>query len=149
MAQEKLGKYVTLSLDDDLVNPDYRTVVCEEESDGGISNSPTTTQTKCGVFAAPGIPEGTINISGVVNADPDADEISLQQLMDWANTGTKLAIIYQDAADGVTAAGAAIYMAGQGYLSDVRGTAPAGDVIKFTATVTFSGAIDTNPASGS
>jgi len=147
MPQEKLGKYVTLSLDDDLDSPVYRTAVCEEESDGGISNSPTTTQTKCGTFAAPGIPEGTINISGVVNVDPDADELSARQLMDWGNQGTKLAVVYQDGADDNSTAGAAIYMAGQGYLSDVRVQAPANDVIKFTATLTFSGDIDTNPAS--
>lgn len=148
MAQEKLGKYVALSLDDNLVTPDYRTAVCEEESDGGISNSPTTTQTKCGTFSAPGIAEGTINISGVVNVDPDADELSLSQLLAWANTGTKLAIVYQDAADANSTAGAAIYLEGEGYISDVRGQAPANDLIKFTATLNFSGdIITTAPAS--
>jgi len=144
---EKQANLVTLSLDDDLVSPDYRTLVCEESSDAGVTSSATSTQTKCGTFSAPGTPEGTISGTGVTKVNIEADEISGQQLLDWANNNTKLAAVYQDAADGDSSAGAAVYMAGQGYLSDVRQTSASGDVIKYSFTFTFSGAIDTNPAS--
>lgn len=134
-----------MSLDDDLVSPDYRTIVCEETSEGGGDASTTDTPTKCGTFTATAEPAFTVTGSGVVNTTPGPDEVSGQQLLDWLANKTLLAAIYQNSADGPTGAGEAVYMEGQGRLTSVRFTAQEGDLLKFNWAFSFSGPVNTNP----
>lgn len=137
--------YVTLSVDTDLDTPDYRTIVCEEESEGGGDASVTDTPTKCGTFSATANPVFTITGSGVAKANPDADEVSGQELLQWLANKTRLAAIYQNSSDGTTGVGEAVYMAGQGVFTSVRFTATEGDLLKFNWSFQFSGPVDTDP----
>lgn len=140
---------VTMSVDTDLVTPDYRTIVCEETSDAGLTAATTDTPTKCGTFTAVATPAGTITGSGVVQADPEADEISFQEILNMVNNRTRVAAVYQNATDGATTAtGEAMYMEGEGYFTEARATAQEGDLLKFNWAFSFSGPINTtSPAS--
>lgn len=134
---------VTMSVDTDLVSPDYRTIVCEETSEGGLDSTTTDTPTKCGTFTAVSTPAGTITGSGVVQADPQADEVSFQEILGWVNNKTKLAAVYQNDAEGTTSVGEAVFMAGEGYFTSARVTAQEGDLVKFNWAFSFSGPVDT------
>lgn len=140
---------VTMSVDTDLDSPDYRTIVCEETSEAGMDSSTTDTPTKCGTFTAVATPAGTITGSGVVQADPEADEVSFQEILGWVNNKTKVAAVYQNATDGgTTATGEAVYMEGEGYFTSARVTAQEGDLVKFNWAFSFSGPVNTtSPAS--
>ena len=149
MAGEKQATYVTMSVDTDLVNPDYRTIVCEETSEAGGDASTTDTPTKCGTFTSVANGVWTATGSGVVNVDPAADEVSSQELMEWLNNKTKLSAIFQDSSDGVSVAGAAVYIEGQGTFTSVRVTAQEGDLIKFNWAFSWSGTVITTPPASS
>lgn len=149
MAREIQSTYVTMSVDSDLVTPDYRTIVCEETSEGGGDASTTDTPTKCGTFTAVAEPVFTVTGSGVVNADPGVGEVSFQQLLDWLANKTRLAAIYQNTGDGNTGTGQAVFMEGEGVLTSVRATSQEGDLVKFSWSFSFSGPVNTDPGASS
>jgi hypothetical protein len=144
MPTELLGSIVTLQISTDTTGATgLKTITCEESSDFNLSANVNTTKTKCGSFAAVDIPEGTINFSGVVNGAPGGSELSFNDLAGYTNNKTKLYAKYQNAISGSVAVGTAVFATGVGYFSSVQVTAAEGDLIKFTATFTFSGTIDT------
>jgi hypothetical protein len=151
MAREISGNLVTMSYATDLNNPlaNLKTIVCEEESDGGLDGTVNTTPTKCGTFSTVEDPVGTINGSGVVNVDPDSDEASFQELLTVMKNKQRVYAVYQNEAEAPdVTAGQGVFMAGHGYFSSVRETATQGTQVKFTWAFTFSGPIDTEyPAS--
>lgn len=142
MSQEILGGLVVLWLSETGAN--FKTVVCEEQSQASTTNNVSTTNTKCGVFKAPGNPESTITGSGVVDAKPAANQVSYKQLQAWAQNKTLLYFVYQNAADAATsvAKGEAVYMDGRGYITECTITATEGDVIKFNWALSITGTVD-------
>lgn len=148
--REVSGNLITLSYSTDLNDPlnNLKTIVCEDSSDGGLDGTVNTTATKCGVFSATEKPTGTINGSGVINADPDSDEGSFQELLDILNNEQRIYVVYQNAAESGLTEGQGVFMAGFAYLNTVRATAAQGSPTTFTWGLTFSGPIDTQyPAS--
>ena len=144
MATELLGSLVTLQISTDTTGATgLKTITCEESSDSSLSSNVNETKTKCGVFAAVDTPSGSINFSGVVNGSPSGSELSFNDLAGYCNNKTKLYAKYQNAVSGSVSAGTAVYMAGTGYFSQVQSTSAEGDLIKFSATFTFTGTIDT------
>lgn len=144
MATELLGSLVTLQVSTDLTGATLlKTLTCEETSDFGITTSVNTTLTKCGSFTAVNTPTGTITFSGVVDGAPGASEVSFNTIAGYVNTKTKLYAKYQQAVSGSVALGTAVFVTGTGYFTDAKVTAAEGDLIKYTATFTFSGAMDT------
>lgn len=144
MATELLGSLVTLQISTDTTGATgLKTITCEESSDFSTSTNVNTTKTKCGTFTAVDTPTGTINFSGVVNGSPSASEVSYNDIVSWVNSKTKLYAKYQQAASGAVSAGTAVYATGTGYFTQCQVTAAESELIKFTATFTFSGTIDT------
>lgn len=144
MATELLGSLVTLQISTDTTGATgLKTITCEESSDFSASTNVNTTKTKCGSFTAVDTPTGTINFSGVVNGSVTASEWSYNDIAGWVNNKTKLYAKYQQAASGTVSAGVAVYVTGTGYFTQSQVTAAEGELIKFTATFTFSGAMDT------
>lgn len=150
MAREVSGNLITLSYSTDLNDPlnNLKTIVCEDSSDAGLDGAVNTVPTKCEVFSVTEKPTGTINGSGVINADPDSDEGSFQELAAIMNNQQRVYVVYQNAAESGLTEGQGVFMAGFGYFNTVRATAAQGTPTTFNWGFTFSGAIDTTyPAS--
>lgn len=144
MATELQGSIVTLQLSTDTTGATgLKTITCEESSDITISTNVNETKTKCGSFTAVDTPTVSINFSGVVNGAPGGTELSYNDLAGFANNKTKVYAKYQNAVSGSVGVGTAVYATGTGYVSNVQATSAEGDLIKFTATFTFSGTVDT------
>jgi hypothetical protein len=151
MAREISGNLVTMSFSTDLNDPlnNLKTIVCEDTSDAGLDGTVNTTATKCGNFSTVETPAGTINGSGVLNVEPEADEASFQALLTIMNNKQRVYAVYQNAAESPDVTeGEGVFMAGHGYFSSVRSTSTQGTQVTFTWAFTFSGPIDTTyPAS--
>lgn len=150
MAREISGNLVTLSYSTDLNDPlnNLKTIVCEDSSDGGLEGTVNTVPTKCETFSVTEKPTGTINGTGVINADPDSDEGSFQELLTILNNQQRIYVVYQNAAESGLTEGQGVFMAGFAYLNTVRATAAQGTPTTFAWGLTFTGAIDTTyPAS--
>lgn len=149
--REIVGNLVTMSFSTNLNDPlnNLKTIVCEESSDAGLDGTVNNTATKCGNFTAVEDPVGTINGSGVLNADPESDEASFQELLTILKNKTRVYAVYQNAAESPDVTeGQGVFMAGHGYFTSVRETAATGTNVTFTWAFSFSGAIDTTyPAS--
>ena len=144
MATELLGGIVSFQVSTDLTGATLKkTVVCEETSSLSISTSTTETKTKCGNFTAVSTPTVSVSLSGVVNGAPGGTEVSFNDMAGYANNKTKLYGLVQNAVSGSVALGTAVYCSGTGYFSDVKMDAAEGDLIKYSATFTYSGAVDT------
>jgi hypothetical protein len=145
MARELNGNLVTLMYTTDLEYPytGFKTIVCEEESEGGLDATVNTTATKCGNFSTTETPSGTITGSGVVNADPEADEASFQELLALVKNNTRVYVVYQNAADSPDVTeGQGVFMAGVGYFNTARTTATQGTQVRFNWGFTFSDEVD-------
>jgi hypothetical protein len=146
MAREISGNLVTMSVTEDLTFPysNLRTIVCEDTSEGGMDSTVNTTPTKCGVFSTTELPTGTITGSGVANVDPDSDELSFQDILNYVNNRTRLRAVYQNAAESPDVTeGEGVFMSGEGYFNSARVTATQGTQVTFTWSFTFSGDVDT------
>jgi hypothetical protein len=149
--REISGNLVTMAFSTNVNDPlnNLKTIVCEDSSDGGLDSTVNTTPTKCAVFSTSERPTGTINGSGVIITDPEADEASFQEVLDLANNGTRVYAVYQNAAESPDVVeGAGVFMAGFGRFNSARATAAQGAPTTYNWTFTFSGEIDTEyPAS--
>lgn len=142
MSQEVLGSLVAMWVSE--TNGNFKTIVCEENSQSSTTANVTTTKTKCGPFTGVDTPEITISGSGVAGANLDANQASFKQLQAWAYSKTKLYFIRRNEADvasGVTA-GELIYLDGQGYFTEVTETSAEGDVVKFNWSFATTGTVD-------
>jgi hypothetical protein len=143
-ATELLGSIVTFQTSTDLTGATLKkTIVCEETSTLNLSANVNETKTKCGTFVAVDTPTGTVTINGVVNGSPEATELSFNTIAGYVNAKTKLYGLYQNAVSGSVALGTAVYASGTGYFTSAEVTSQEGDLIKFTASFSFSGTIDT------
>lgn len=146
MARELSGNLITMMYTTDLTYPysDFKTIVCEEDSEGGLDSTVNTTPTKCRVFSTTEIPTGTISGNGVTDADPDADQASFQDILQLVNNRTRVYAVYQNAAESPDVTeGQGVFMAGQGYFNTARSTNTQGTQSRFSWGFTFSGDIDT------
>lgn len=149
--REISGNLVKAAFSTDTGNPlaSLKVIVCEDSSDGGIDSTVNTTPTKCATFSTQEQPAGTINGSGVIITDPEADEATFQDILTLSKNGTRVFMVYQnDAESPDVAEGAGVFMAGFGRFNSARATAAQGAPTTFTWSFTFSGTIDTeHPAS--
>lgn len=146
MARELSGNLITMAFTTDLTYPydNLKTIVCEEDSEGGLDSNVSSTPTKCGVFTSTEIPTGTISGNGVTNADPESDEASFQDILNLVNNQTRVFAIYQNAAESPDVTeGQGVYMAGLGYFNTARSTNTQGTQSRFSWGFTFTGDIDT------
>lgn len=149
--REISGNLVTMSFSTNLNDPlsNLKTIVCEDSSDAGLDGTVNTTATKCGNFSSVEDAVGTINGSGILNADPESDEASFQELLTIVKNKTRVYAVYQNAAESPDVTeGQGVFMAGHGYFTSIRETAATGANVTFTWAFSFSGPIDTQyPAS--
>lgn len=151
MAREISGNLVTMAFSTNLNDPlnNLKTIVCEDQSDGGLDGTVNTVPTKCETFTSVEKPAGTINGSGVINVDPDSDEASFQEVLTLVNNRTRVYAVYQNAAESPDVTeGQGVFMAGHGYFTSARTTPAQGAPTTFTWAFSFSGDVDTTyPAS--
>lgn len=125
-----------------------KTVTCETDSEATLSASVSEIVTKrCGVLRSPQTPVGNITLNGVVNATPEADEMSYNELFNLMINGTKVWIEYINESDGTVAEGDGIGWQGLGYISDLGSQSTAGESQRFSISVAFSGQINSLTAS--
>jgi hypothetical protein len=106
----------------------WQTLVCPTSWTLSGSSEVTKTSTlTCGVLSAPGAfgLEGTAD--SISKADPDSDEVSVKQALEWANAGTALKF---KASSGVS--GADLFLAGDAQISSVDITAEADNYVTFS-----------------
>ena len=151
MAREISGNLITLAYSTNLSDPlnNLKTIVCEDQSEGGLDSNVNTTVTKCGSFSSVEEPTGTITGSGVINADPDSDEGSFQELLGIVKNRTPVYAVYQNAAESPDLTeGQGVFMAGRAIFNSARANATQGTPTSFNWSLTFTGDIDTEyPAS--
>lgn len=142
MSQEAQGSLVVMWLS--TTDSNYKLITCEETSQASTTLAVTKTSTKCGPFTAVANPETALSGSGVVDADPAANQASYKQLEAWARAKTLLYFIYKNLADVASGLlnGEIVYLEGRGYLTEVTVTAQEGDLVKFNWAFEPSGTID-------
>lgn len=141
MATEILGKVVLLEVDT-ANGTSYKTLVCMQDFELGVSSSLDTQETDCGQFNVPGTPGATISFNAVCNAAPGGSELSYEDVLAAAVNTTKCSFRVQNPTQGSLAAGAAFYHAFSGYFNNVRLIKQSAGVIRFSGDITSTGVID-------
>lgn len=117
-----------------------KAIVCEADSsyEGTVEFSRDVT--KCGILKSPGAMDNRINLTGVVNIDPAADEASYNEVQALAVQKTKVWAWYTNEDE-------TIYHYGTGWFGTIGNQNTAGNTSKFSFTFEFDGDISTNGAS--
>lgn len=126
-------------------------LICEVDSGWDTTADVTSVPTKnCGTFQIAQTAAHTLNGNGVVGVNLASNQISAQQLKQWADGNTNVYAVYQndaDAGNGITA-GEAVYIASTngGYFSNVGETFNTADGMgKFSWEYVVNGAADLTP----
>lgn len=125
------------------VDGQWKTIVCEETSDGGSDATVNETATKCATFTTTNTPTTNVNGSGVVDADPAADQATFNDIHALVLSKTEVWGKYEnlpDPGNGI-AAGQIVSIIGRGRFTSARSQNQEGDVSKFTWAFTFSGQV--------
>lgn len=138
-----LANDVAMQIEDPNTPGTWLTIVCETALSADITTPVNTTSTKCGIVKAVGELGATISGSAVANVTPEADEVSLKQLLDWANTQQALVGRMINIEVGATAIGEAVLVKGSGYFTNVSPNADADQNLTFDWTFEITGSIDT------
>jgi hypothetical protein len=116
---------------------DWKRFVCEIDSQFQHSNDTQETDTKCGTFNGIKNLKGNYSGNAVFNVDPDADEVSYNQVLTWQKAKTRLEFLIENEAytaeDGTSIAEAAvlhIFASGRFVDSTLQGAV--GDIGKFS-----------------
>lgn len=119
--------------------PNYKVLVCEQDSNFENGLDITEEKTKCGTAVALEDPTWSASGTAVLNSKPDASEVSYRQMLYWMNNKIRRRIRIQSAADPelALAAGEAFYQEGVGYVTSMSNNYGNGAVVKFDWT--FSG----------
>lgn len=135
------GADVTLQLRESGTTGAYLNVVCETTSSLSGSANVTTTVTKCSTDTAVSSPVYTFSVEGVAETSPTSGQVSLEQLLTWFNSNSKVDIKYEDPESG----GTNFFIQGEGYITEFGITSPAEGSVSFTASFQLTGAVDLIP----
>jgi hypothetical protein len=152
MSQASSGELVTMRYSVDRTNGidgTWKTIVCEDNSDGGSDASVTEAKTKCGTFTTSSSATTNVNGSGVVDADPSSNQATFNDIHQLVLDKTLVWGRYQNLPDTANSveAGDIVNIAGQGRFTSARSQNSAEDVSKFTWAFSFSGDVSVNPNS--
>lgn len=132
---------------------EWLTIVCEIDSQMQLTNDVTEVDTKCGTFA--GIKTLKANISGnaVYNVDPEAAEVTWNDIAQWQIDTALLEFLYKNTAFTATdgspiADGAVIHVFNTGQFVDSTIQGTVGELGKFSWTFKPSGIPVLGGASG-
>lgn len=133
------GSELILSYSTNLVTPSYKVVVCKKSASLDASRSVNSEETDCGVFKTFGPANYKINITGMVDTQPDAGEGSWTELLTLFDANTpvlvKLATVGDDP-----------YIVGTAKFSNLQLNADSPqDTLKFTGTLEIYGTVDITP----
>jgi hypothetical protein len=137
-----LGDNVVFQTRDAETGGTWKTWVCNTTLSGTLSSEVETTTTKCGVIKSVGQLGGTINFSGVANATPETDQISLKDAISYAANQTLLEGRMINLDDTVTDDGEAVFFKADGYVTSITPNSDAGGKLSFDAVFELTGAID-------
>ena len=139
-----LFRYSTVSYADIAANG--KNIVCEEASNVNSTSNVSERKTKCATFTTVDTPTVSISGSGVAVGDLGANEASAQDLIKLLDAGTNIFFEYKNDVSGTLAIGEVVYLAGQGYFSDVTITSDDGEgMVTFDWEFTVSGTVDYVP----
>lgn len=123
----------------------WKRLTCEQTLVFDLVNSVTTDLTKCGPFKGVLIPpDAKCNGSAVVNLNPGSAELSLNEIQDNQNAGTKKDFRIQNVAYGTVGLSDQLLIAGSGYFTNTQVTANNGETVKFTWQFECVGTIETH-----
>lgn len=117
-------------------------IMCEESSSFASTSNVSERKTKCGTITNTDTPTRTVSISGVAAGDLGANNVSVQQLLQWQEDNTLLYFVYKNDVSGTISAGEVIYAEGTLRVSSVTVTSDVGDaVVTFDAELAVTGAV--------
>lgn len=126
----------------------WKTIVCETDSEIDGSSSVTETKTKtCGTKTAVDNDAITVTGNGVAGGDLASTQASYQDLQILRYNKTKVLFERKNLASGTIAEGEISYALFEGYFSQVGEQSATDDVSKFSWTVTSTGDITLTPTS--
>lgn len=95
----------------------WRTIVCAQGGRVRVNTNVTSESTKCGAIKGIGKPDWVMSGDAVANFEPEADEVSLNELMEWIQNTTNVRMRVLSPAEGSFAVGEKYYREGAGYFS--------------------------------
>lgn len=118
----------------------FKHAVCVLSSNQDITVEVAKRATNCGRKGAPGIPDSTVSLEAVQNANPGATETNYQDIKSFIINGYKADYRYASYADSASGLGYGdgIYNYGSGYFSRLGAAASAEDGEVLTYSVEFS-----------
>jgi hypothetical protein len=136
MAVETLeGSVVSLSISTNITTPDYKEMVCAEETSISGSRDINKRKTKCGTDVKISEPEYVVNGSGAAKKTPATGELSANELQSIFDNGTLVLVKVTDD-DGYT-------RIGQGYMTSYNETANEGEAVGFDFQIDIQGSVTT------
>ncbi len=112
----------------------WKAIVCLTQNGLSSSDNSTETQTKCGTFVSTGTGTHQFTGSGLMNTDPEANEVSYMDLWTLKNAGNSFLIVEKNTAE-------TIFTMGTGTITDLSSDASSGGPATFTYTIKVSGSI--------
>jgi len=115
----------------------FKALVCLDGFDTSFENAVTETETQCGVVTGIGDTKAATNFTGTCNTTPETDELSFKAML-AAQVAKTAAIVKVSHGS----SGADWYYSFSAYITNMTHAGTAGDVMKFTGTITSTGLID-------
>lgn len=131
---ELIWKYST-----NIETPSYKTVVCKKSATLDASRNVSTEEVDCGTFKAFGPSNYKLNFTGIIDSVPDTGEGSWTELLTIFEANTAILSTF-------ATVGNEPYISGVARISSLSLSASGpSDLVQFTATVEYYGAIDLTP----
>jgi hypothetical protein len=128
------GDLVGLYFSTNLVTPDWKEVVCAENTGLDGTRDVNSKRTKCGVIKGFGPSAYSITGSGAANTTPGTGKMSADDILDLFQNETDVLVKMEHATT------AALYSrVGKGQVTRYSETANTGDVVSYDLTVDISG----------
>lgn len=118
----------------------FKTLVCLTENGFSGTKSSSTVDTKCGSLTATGSVDITFTGTGVVDVDPDNDEMSFNDLKALFSSGAEFIIVEKNV-------GNTMFLGGAGVLTDLSDTNTQGSYSTFTYSIKINGPLFINESS--
>ena len=133
---EMQGKDVKVEISTDLVTPVWKTLICEVSNGVRLSRETTSTQTKCDNGTAKiglGALSWSFEFEAVADTIPTASQVTYADFLGYIVNGTKVLgrVLYTGE----------FHHQGQVYVTDLSLDSADGDVVRFSGTLSGTGAI--------
>jgi hypothetical protein len=120
----------------------YKKLVCTSSSSVNTTLGTSQDQTTCGVLTAVGDASMTIDFDAVCEAQPTTEQISYEELLSASVNKVLVNCRVQNPAVTGSSAGQYYYHQFKAYITDLSLNMTVGEYVKFSGTITSSGALD-------